>query len=122
MVKVGSDHLTRANVLQIGFGVFVLGAIGYFSFRFFGLEGQQAGIASEALLILIVCVWTGTYLFRVFTGKMTFNEQRKRYREAYEKITSAELLSKFESMTDEEQNQLIKDLEVEQKGNSSYSD
>ena len=122
MVRERSEHLTRSNVLQIGLVVFALGAIGYFSFRFFGLEGEQSGIASGALLVLILLVWTGTYLFRVFTGKMTFNEQRKRYREAYEKITSAELLSKFESMTDEEQNQLIKDLEVEQKSNSSYSD
>jgi len=118
MVTVSSDNLTRANVLQIGLAVSAIGAIGYFSFRFIGLEGQKAGIASEALLILIVCVWTGTYLFRVFTGKMTFNEQRKRYREAYEKITSAELLSKFESMTDSEQNKFINDLEIEQKGKS----
>ena len=110
--------MTRANVLQIGLGVFALGAVGYFSFRFIGLEGQKAGIASEALLIFIVCVWTGTYLFRVFTGKMTFIEQRRRYREAYEKITSSELVSKFESLTDEEQNQLINEWQTEQKGNS----
>ena len=122
MVRVRFDHLTRANILQIGLLVFALGAIGYFSFRFFGFEGQQSGIASGALLVLLLSVWTGTYLFRVFTGTMTFNEQRKRYREAYEKITSAELLSKFESMTDEEQNQLIKEIEVEQKGNSSFRD
>ncbi len=122
MVKGMPNHLTRANVLQVGLGVFALGAVGYFSFRFIGFEGQKAGIASEALLISIICVWTCTYLFRVFTGKMTFNEQRKRYREAYEKITSAELQSKFEAMTDEEQNQLINQLEIEQKGNSPSPD
>ena len=114
--------MTRAKVIQIGLLVFALGAIGYFSFRIIGLEGEKAGIASEALLILIVCIWTGTYLVRVFTGKMTFNEQRKRYLEAYEKITSAELQSKFEAMTDEEQNQLINQLEIEQKGSSPYPD
>ena len=118
MGKVRFDYLTRAKVIQIGFLVFALGAIGYFSFRIIGLEGEKAGIASEALLILIVCIWTGTYLGRVFTGKMTFNEQRKRYLEAYEKITSAELQSKFEAMTDEEQNQLLNELEIEQKGNT----
>ena len=122
MVRVRSEYLTRANVIQIGLGVLALGAIGYFSFRFMGLEGQSAGIASEAILILIVFAWTGSYLFRVLRGKMTFNEQRKRYREAYEKITSAELQSKFESMTEEEQIRILNDVEMEQKGIKPPSD
>ncbi len=44
---------------------------------------------------------------------MTFNEQRKRYREAYEKITNKKLQDQFESLTEEEQAHLIHELENE---------
>ena len=44
---------------------------------------------------------------------MTFVEQRKRYLEAYEKLTSAELQSRFESMSEDEQMRLLIDLEKE---------
>ena len=103
--------MTRANVLQIGLAALFLGAVGYALFRSIGFEGASAGIAAEAMLILIVFGWTGTYLYRVFTGKMTFIEQRKRYRDAYEKMTTAELQSRFDSMSEEEQIRLIKEVE-----------
>ncbi len=105
--------MTRANVVLSGLIFLLLGAIGYFSFRLTGFEGHTAGIASEVILVLILFGWIGTYLFRVFTGKMTFNEQRKRYRKAYEKITTAELQSRFESMTEEEQIRLLNEVEKE---------
>ena len=103
--------MTRAKVLQLGLLIFSLGAFGYWVFRFLGLEGATAGIAAESLLILIVVGWTGTYLFRVLTGQMTFNEQRKRYLEAYEKLTTDELQERFDAMSDEEKIQLMKELE-----------
>ena len=105
--------MTRANVLQLGILVVLLGAIGYGFFRLIGLEGISAGIAAEALLVFVVIGWTGSYLLRVVTGKMTFVEQRKRYLEAYEKLTSAELQSRFESMSEDEQIRLLKDLDKE---------
>ena len=105
--------MTRANVLQIGLAVLFLGAIGYAFFRSLGFEGASAGIAAEAILMLVVFGWTGNYLFRVFTGKMTFTEQRKRYREAYERMTTAELQSRFDSMSEEEQINFLKEMENE---------
>ena len=111
MVKGSRDVLTRANILQIGLAILVIGPICYGFFRLVGFEVFPAGIAAQSILILIIFGWTGSYLFRVVTGKMTFNEQRKRYREAYERITTAELQSRFESMTEEEQIRLIKELE-----------
>ena len=105
--------MTRANVFQIGLAVLFLGPLGYAFFRSIGFEGASAGIAAEAILILIVFGWTGTYLLRVFTGKMTFMEQRKRYRDAYENKTNAELQSQFDSMSEEEQIRLIKEVENE---------
>ena len=113
MAMVRPEIVTRSNVIQIGLAALFLGAAGYAFFRFIGFEGASAGIASEAVLILIVFGWTGTYLFRVFTGKMTFTEQRKRYHDAYEKMTNAELQSRFDSMSEEEQIRLIKEVENE---------
>ena len=42
---------------------------------------------------------------------MTFMEQRKRYRKEYDKIIDEKLKNKFDSMTFEEQEILLKDLE-----------
>ena len=113
MVRVRAKPLTRINVIQLGLGVLLLGALGYGVFRFIGFDGTSSGIAAEAILFLVVLGWTGSYLLRVVTGKMTFMEQRKRYRNAYEKLTSAELQASFDSMTEEEQIRLIEELEDE---------
>ena len=48
-------------------------------FQAAGFEGFSAGIAAQALLVVIVVVWTGSYLFRVVTGQMTYMDQRRRY-------------------------------------------
>ncbi len=113
MVRERFEVLTRGNVLQIGLALFLLGAIGYGGFRFIGFESASAGIAAESILLLLVLAWTGSYLFRVVTGKMTFVEQRKRYLDAYEKLSTKEIQSRFESMTEEEQIRLIKEIESE---------
>ena len=105
--------MTRAKVFQIGLLVFLLGGLGYEAFQLLGLESISAGIATQSILILIIFGWTGSYLFRVFSGNMTFMEQRKRYREAYEKLTDKKIKEKFDAMTEEEQIQLIKSVEQE---------
>ena len=101
--------MTRTNVIQFGLLVLGAGAIGYFVFRAFGFESINAGIAAESVLILGVLLWTCSYLFRVFTGKMTFVEQRRRYQQAFEDKNTPELLARFELMSDEEKNDLLKD-------------
>ncbi len=105
--------MTRAKVFQIGLVVFVLGGLGYESFQLLGLESISAGIATQFILILIIFGWTASYLFRVFSGNMTFMEQRKRYREAYEKLTDEKIMKKFEAMTEEEKIELIKTVNEE---------
>jgi len=105
--------LTRAQVFQIGLIVFVLGVFGYEVFQLLGFESISAGIAAQTILILIIIAWTASYLFRVFSGNMTFMEQRKRYREAYEKLTDEKIREKFEAMTDDEKNELLKSVEEE---------
>ena len=105
--------MTRAKVVQIGLIVFVLGGLGYEAFQFLGFESISAGIATQLILILIILIWTASYLFRVFSGNMTFMEQRKRYRDAYEKLTEKKISEKFESMTEEEKMELLKMVEDE---------
>ena len=107
--------MTKANVIQLGLLVFVLGGIFYGAFIALGLDQSKAGIAAEAVLVLIVCLWSVSYFFRVITGNMTFMEQRKRYRKAYEELAEAKLLEKFDSMSEDEKINLIKELEIDKK-------
>ncbi len=114
--------MTRLQVIQLGLLTLLLGAIAFWGFRFLGFEGASAGIASEAFLVVVVIAWTGSYLFRVVTGKMTFIEQRKRYRKAYEELTNEELQSRFDSMSEHEQIRLIEEVEADKKTLQAPSD
>ena len=105
--------MNRAKVFQIGLIIFVLGGLGYELLKLFGVESITAGIASQTFLVLIVIAWTASYLFRVFSGNMTFMEQRKRYRDAYDKFTDQKIKEKFEGMTESEKIELLKLVEDE---------
>ncbi len=105
--------MTRSQVFLVGLIVFALGGLGFEAFQLIGFESVSAGIAAQSILILIVFAWTVSYLFRVFTGKMTFMEQRKRYRKAYEELTDEKILARFESLSEEEKLELIKTGEIE---------
>jgi len=105
-------------VILLGLLVLVLGGVGYGAFYAAGFEGASAGIAAEAVLIVIVILWTGSYLVRVVSGKMTFMEQRRRYRKVYEQLTDAELQERFDALSPEEQQALLATIEAE----SSSSD
>ena len=105
--------MTRAKVFQIGLIIFLLGGFGYEVFQLFGFESISAGIATQSILILIIFAWTASYLFRVFSGNMTFMEQRKRYREAYEKLTDEKIREKFEAMSEEEKTELLRTVQDE---------
>ena len=103
--------MTRANVIQLGLVVFCLGGLAYWAFLLGGVDDVFAGIAAEAALVMVVVIWIGSYLFRVVTGKMTFMEQRKRYRKEYEKVVNDKLESKFNALSKEEKEKLMEDLE-----------
>jgi len=103
--------VTRAQALLLGFALLGLGAAGYGLFRASGLAGFSPGIAASAVLLLLVLGWTGTYLTRVVTGRMTFSEQRRIYRESYDALTTAELQARFDALPAEEQARLLAELE-----------
>lgn len=102
--------ITRGKALLAGLAIFGLGGLGYWGFQAAGLEGFSAGIAAQGVLVAVVLVWTGSYLFRVVTGNMTYMEQRRRYRSAYEAATDDELQQRFDAMSPEEQEKLLREL------------
>ena len=101
--------MTRGQALLLGFALLGLGAAGYGVFRVSGLEGFSPGIAASALLLVLG--WTGTYLARVVTGRMTFSEQRRIYRKTYDALTTAELQARFDALPADEQARLLAELE-----------
>lgn len=102
--------MTRGQALLLGLGVLALGGVGWWGFQASGLEGFTPGLAASALLTLVVIAWTGSYLFRVVSGKMTYMEQRRRYRATYDARTDAELLARFDSLSPEEQERLLREV------------
>ena len=103
--------MTKGKVVQIGFLISLLGILSYKLSPQFGIDNFTAGAISNFILIVIVITWVSSYVFRVLNGKMTFMEQRKRYRKEYEKIVNDKLETKFNSLSKEEQKQLMEDLE-----------
>jgi hypothetical protein len=101
--------ITRGQAILLGVGVLGLGAAGYGLFQASGYEGFSAGIAASALLTLVVLAWTGSYLFRAVTGRMTYMQQRREYREAYDAMTAEQLQAKFDALSPEEQERLLRE-------------
>ena len=60
--------------------------------------------------MVIVVVWTSSYLFRVVTGQMTYMNQRRRYREVYDKQEADELQARFDALPEEEQQALLRKI------------
>ena len=103
--------MTKGKVIQIGLLIFLLGILVYKLAPQFGIDNFTASTISNFILIVIVITWVSSYVFRVVNGKMTFMEQRKRYRKEYEKIVNDKLETKFNSLSKEEQEKLMEDLE-----------
>ena len=105
-----SSGPTRITVLLVGMAVLALGGGGYWAFRLGGFEGFTPGIAASTLLMVVVLGWTSSYLLRVVTGRMTYMEQRRRYRAGYDAATDAELQARFEALSPEEQQKLLREV------------
>ena len=103
--------MTKGKVVQIGIFVSLIGLISYKLAPQIGIDNLTATTLSSSILILIVITWTSTYVYRVVSGKMTFMEQRKRYRKEYEKVVNDKLETKFNALSKEEQEKLMEDLE-----------
>ena len=103
--------MTKGKVLQIGIFVSLVGLISYKLAPQIGIDNFTSSTISSCVLILIVITWVTSYVYRVVNGKMTFMEQRKRYRKKYEKFVNDKLETKFNALSKEEQQKLMEDLE-----------
>lgn len=105
--------MRRIDALGITLGFFAAGGIIYLILQTVGLDSQSAGIWSQAVLVVGLMGWLLTYLFRVGTKNMTYNQQLKDYEDAV-------LEKRLEEMTPEELAQL--QAEIEQEERSEVSD
>ena len=103
--------MTKGKVIQIGLLISLLGLLTYGLAPQFGADNFTASTISSFILILILKTWVSSYVYRVVNGKMTFMEQRKRYRKQYEKIFNDKLETKFNALSKEKQEKLMEDLE-----------
>ena len=103
--------MTKGKVVQIGIFFSLIGLISYELAPQIGIDNFTASTISSFILILIVIAWVSSYVYRVVNGKMTFMEQRKRYRKEYEKVVNDKLETKFNALSKEEQKKLMEDLE-----------
>jgi hypothetical protein len=100
--------MRRIDALGLGLGVFVAAGLVYLALQLFGLDGINAGIWTQAALVVLLVGWSLTYLFRVGNKNMTYNQQLKDYEEAVMQKRLAE-------MSPEELAQLQQEIEQEQK-------
>ena len=98
--------MRRIDALGIGLGVFVTAGLVYLALQIFGLDGIDAGIWTQALLVVGLVGWSLTYLFRVGSKNMTYNQQLKDYEEAV-------MQKRLEEMSPEEIAQLQQEIERE---------
>lgn len=98
--------MRRIDVFGIGIGVFAAGGIAYVVLKLAGLDSLEAGVWSQLLLVGGLVGWLLSYLFRVGTKNMTYNQQLKDYQEAV-------LQKRLEEMTPEELAQLQAEVEKE---------
>lgn len=96
--------MRRIDAVGIVFGVFVAGGLAYVLFLLVGLDSQQAGIWSQALLVCGLIGWVATYLFRAVGQKMTYHQQREEYEKAF-------LQKRLDELTPEELAKLQADIE-----------
>ncbi len=100
--------MRRIDAIAITIGIFVAGGAAYLLLEIIGLDGQQAGIWSQVLLIAGLLGWLSTYLFRVVSKNMTYNQQLQDYKEAV-------LQKRYEELTPEELTKLQAEIEAEKK-------
>ncbi|MEM8717949.1 MAG: DUF3007 family protein [Cyanobacteria bacterium P01_G01_bin.39] len=99
--------MRRIDALGIGLVVFIAAGLVYFALQLFGLDGINAGIWTQALLVVGLVAWSLTYLLRVGNKNMTYNQQLKDYEEAV-------MQKRLEEMSPEELAQLQREVESEQ--------
>ena len=100
--------MRRIDALAIGLGVFITAGLIYVILQMFGVDGINAGIWTQTLLVIGLITWSLTYLFRVGSKNMTYNQQLKDYEEAV-------MQKRLEEMSPEDLAKLEQEIEQEKK-------
>ncbi len=100
--------MRRIDVIGIGIGTFALGGALYLLLQIIGLDGEKAGIWSQALLVLGLLGWVATYVFRAATKGMTYAQQLRDYEEAV-------LQKRLDELSPEELAKLQAEIEQERR-------
>ena len=103
--------MRRIDAIGISVGVFVVGGLAYIVLKIAGLEGMEAGIWSQLLLVGGLIGWVVTYVLRVTGQKMTYHQQRQAYEEAF-------IQKKLEELTPEELEKLQAEIEQSERQNA----
>ena len=98
--------MRRIDALGIALGVFIAAGLIYVALQVFGLDGIDAGIWTQTALVVVLVGWSLTYLFRVGSKNMTYNQQLKDYEDAV-------LQKRLEEMSPEELAKLQSEIEQE---------
>ena len=99
--------MTKGHVLLLGLALLGLGGILPQVLQWAGFGELDTGLASTALLVLVVILWVASYGWRVVRGDMTFMQMRRQYRQRYDQATDEELLRRFEALSETEQQELL---------------
>lgn len=97
--------MRRIDAIGITFGIFVAGGLAYAILQLVGLDGQSAGIWSQALLVVGLMGWLASYLFRAGSKKMTYHQQREEYEKAF-------LQKRLDELTPEELAKIQAEIEL----------
>jgi Protein of unknown function (DUF3007) len=103
--------MRRIDIIGISLGVFIAGGLAYAGLQLVGLDGQQAGVWSQVLLVSVLIGWLVTYVLRAMRNKMTYHQQREQYEQAFfqkrlEQLTPEELAKIQAEIAQEEQTQV----------------
>ena len=98
--------MRRIDAIGISLGIFLAAGVVYIFLQIVGIDGIKAGIWTQTLLVVGLVAWSLTYLLRVGTKNMTYNQQLKDYEEAV-------LQKRLEEMSPEELAQLQAEIKQE---------
>jgi Protein of unknown function (DUF3007) len=101
--------MRRIDAIGIVFGVFLTGGLAYVVLQLAGLDGLEAGVWSQVLLVGGLVGWLLTYVFRAVGKKMTYHQQREEYEEAF-------LQKRLDELTPEELAKIQAEIEEERMG------
>ena len=98
--------MRRIDVIYIGLVVFAAGGGIFLVLKTVGLDGINAGIWSQVLLVIGLLGWVATYVARALTQNMTYNQQLKDYEDAV-------LQKRLDELTPEQLERLQAEVEAE---------